>query len=1144
MRWGAVQSAWSELVSDRQPRVRRFGRFAGVGLCALVIVGSPIALAAPEMALGGGVGGGAASKRSTSHPVEPLGSLFRLRGMRPGEAVSRCVTFDVGKGDSGVALYASGERPLLDRYLRLTLVRVVQHHRSAADRSCRAFHGLRKSTVFVGPLSRFPSAAAHAVRDFPMRDPVTYQFTVLLLDNPNAEGHRSRLTFQFLTPSTWRRAPAKFAAEPLFAPQPVSAPTVAGSPGVGETLTASPGVWDGRDLSYGYQWERCTGDSVDSCEPIVSAVSPTYVVGGEDAGDLLRVSVVARNTGGASRPAASAPSPVVPPAVESAPTVAGSPAVGATMTATPGTWYGDDLTYSYQWERCTSDDSASCQPIGSAVSPTYVVGGEDAGDVLRVSVVALSAGVSSLPALSAGSSLVTPAAASAPTIAGSPAVRATLTASPGVWYGVGLSYTYQWERCTSNSIDDCQPITSATSPTYVVGDQDAGDVLRVAVVATGGGFSTSPSVSGPTAVVPPAVETAPAVSGSPAVGSTLTASPGAWYGREVSYSYQWERCTMDRAASCEPIRAATSPTYVVGSEDPGYVLRVSVVAANGGVLSRPALSAVLSVVPPVVVSAPTVSGLPAAGATLTASPGVWDGRDLSYTYRWERCNGTGADCAAIAGATQSTYSPVAADVHSPLVVVVTAEQPVVGLESASSSSPATDLIAPSVNPIVVENQNPGTTAWQISGGPSASIQGYASEISVQPGGQLQLHVSADDDASYRIEIYRLGWYDGDGGRLITCLPSCAGSEPGTQYPVPAPDPTTGELDAGWPVTDTTTVGSDWTSGYYLAKLVLTSGPSAGQASYIYFLVTPPPGDKSAILVQASVNTWQAYNNWGGKSLYTSNSTGGVAATIVSFDRPFAIAPVNAGPMYWEYQLVRYLEREGYDVSYQTDVDTDQNPSSLLDHHLDVVSGHDEYWSHAMRLAYDSARDDGVNLAFLGSDIGYWQARYTDSTDRAIAEYRTASADPDTDPTEKTVPFANLATPMPECELLGIGYAGGLEENNASYDYTVQSAAGTSPFFQGTGLTPGTVLTNAVGYEWDGIQPGCDVPPLQDLMHWEDSQNHPADAVTYQASSGATVFSDGTLNLTWSLDNYSHLAWPEDPRIQTLFNNVIDALDTP
>ena len=124
----------------------------------------------------------------------------------------------------------------------------------------------------------------------------------------------------------------------------------------------------------------------------------------------------------------------------------------------------------------------------------------------------------------------------------------------------------------------------------------------------------------------------------------------------------------------------------------------------------------------------------------------------------------------------------------------------------------------------------------------------------------------------------------------------------------------------------------------------------------------------------------------------------------------------------ELDLVRFLERQGYDVSYTTDVDTDQHPTELLTHRLVVIAGHDEYQSGAQRTAYENARAAGVNLAFLGGDIGDWQIRYEDNH-RTIVEYRSGSADPEPDPALKTDRFVTLSPPRPPCQLLGVQYMG-------------------------------------------------------------------------------------------------------------------------
>src|SRR5262249_29549541 len=153
--------------------------------------------------------------------------------------------------------------------------------------------------------------------------------------------------------------------------------------------------------------------------------------------------------------------------------------------------------------------------------------------------------------------------------------------------------------------------------------------------------------------------------------------------------------------------------------------------------------------------------------------------------------------------------------------------------------------------------------------------------------------------------------------------------------VPAPDPATGLLHAGWPVTDELPVEADWTSGYYLAEAQLLQGPAQGAAAVYPFVVRPGPGSRSALLVQVPVNTWEAYSPWGGRSLYAFNSPRAGPANRVAFDRPYDSRFRQL--TLWELPLVRFLEREGYDVAYQADVDTDRNPASLLAHRAVIVA---------------------------------------------------------------------------------------------------------------------------------------------------------------------------------------------------------------
>ncbi len=460
--------------------------------------------------------------------------------------------------------------------------------------------------------------------------------------------------------------------------------------------------------------------------------------------------------------------------------------------------------------------------------------------------------------------------------------------------------------------------------------------------------------------------------------------------------------------------------------------------------------------------------------------------------------------------------------------------------SAAGAGWPTAPAGTAASPVEVENARPGTGGWRPLPARAGAIEGYTSQPSVAPGDELELHVSTRPDARYRVDVYRLGWYGGSGGRLVACLPGCDADEQGSARPIPAPQPGTGYLAAGWPVTDSLRVSGDWVSGYYLAVLRLTTGPQAGRGAWVPFVVRASDQTASAILVQASVNTWQAYNRWGGFSLYRgpSGESCHAACSRVSFDRPYD----QATPNFWDYELplVHFLEQHGYDVSYTTDVDTDRDPGELLRHRLVVVAGHDEYWTKRMRDGFEAARDAGTNLAFLGANIGYWQIRYADNR-RTIVEYRVASRDPEPNPALKTVRFRSLDPPRPECELLGVQYYGDRNESiGGPFDYAVDPAALADPWLAGTGFDARSTLPGLVGYEWDVVTPGCPTPPLTVLFRYR-GEPADADAVRYRAASGARVFSAGSLNFTHGLDEFvygGHRKASGDPRLERFVQNML------
>lgn len=445
------------------------------------------------------------------------------------------------------------------------------------------------------------------------------------------------------------------------------------------------------------------------------------------------------------------------------------------------------------------------------------------------------------------------------------------------------------------------------------------------------------------------------------------------------------------------------------------------------------------------------------------------------------------------------------------------------------------------NPIQVENALPGTVDGLVPIGASGgAIEGYASEVSALPGDTLHFHVSTSPGAPYRVEVYRLGWYRGAGARLIGCSPDCSSTHAGQALPVPVPD-AGGLVRAGWPVTDTVVLPQNATSGYYRVRFVRLDG----QSSSTYLVVRALSGDRAPILVQVPVNTWQAYNGWGGRSLYPL--PGGVLqANRVSFDRPYA--PGTQNPMGWEYPFVLFLEQAGYDVSYQTDLDTDRDPSSLLGHRLVIDLGHDEYWTAGMRQAFEAARDAGVNLAFMGANDAYWRMRYEDGG-RTIVVYKSRNdLDPIADPSQTTGLFRVID--RLECQLIGIQHQGG-QLNWPPGDYAIVSSSLDHPWYQGTGFDSTSVLRGLVGVETDTIPQwdnGASCGHALTVFFHHDGGGDMlgnADAVAYTAASGATVFAAGSKQFVWGLADPPAITGRVhglvDPRLERFVANMLDDL---
>jgi len=458
--------------------------------------------------------------------------------------------------------------------------------------------------------------------------------------------------------------------------------------------------------------------------------------------------------------------------------------------------------------------------------------------------------------------------------------------------------------------------------------------------------------------------------------------------------------------------------------------------------------------------------------------------------------------------------------------------------------------------VQIENSKPGTRGWQLSN-PALhrEIEGYASLTSVNRGHRLELFVNTID-SEYTIEVFRMGWYGGLGARRVMGPIR----RPGRRQPAPTFDPVTGLIECRWTDPDILTIPREWVSGVYLARL--TTGTTRRQ-TYVIFVVRDDER-ASDYLFQSSVTTFQAYNSWGGTSLYDENSTGGRRAGAVSFNRPYAVSadPLRASgagageflttleentrvmtrsPAAWEYNMVRWLEREGYDVTYATDIDTHANPTLLWSHRAFLVVGHDEYWSVEMRTTVEIARDAGVSLGFFASNVAYWQIRLEPSPITGDP-YRTivCAKGRRQDGQRRRVRADGHAvldghrwrdSPLnrPEDALIGVMY----ESDGVDGDLVVADASHWA--FRGTGLRNGDRLEGLLGPEVDRIHDHT--PPTTVRLAHSPYLYRPfglftrllvrvaprvlySDMTVYTAASGAVVFATGSMQWSWGLDDFN------------------------
>ena len=423
----------------------------------------------------------------------------------------------------------------------------------------------------------------------------------------------------------------------------------------------------------------------------------------------------------------------------------------------------------------------------------------------------------------------------------------------------------------------------------------------------------------------------------------------------------------------------------------------------------------------------------------------------------------------------------------------------------------------------------GSDGWRLKHPASDhQIEAYATRVSGVPGTRFALKVSTSA-RGFRVAAYRIGAYAGGWGHLVWRSPHL----PGRRQHAAVLDPvSTRTVVAPWRpdvVVDT----SGWPSGYYVLRLRADSGWDA-QVPYI---VSSPTAVGTVALV-APVTTWQAYNRWGGYSLY-DGPPGDRHAWAVSFDRPYDDAPGANDYRTAALPIVVRAERTGARLSYFANVDLNSRP-----HVLDGASGylslgHDEYWTTRMRRAVLRARAAGTNLGFLGANTMYWRIRLSDrgtGPGRLVTGYRDgAFADParETRPSETTARFRDAPSARPENDLIGMQY----ECYPVDADYRVVSPRWWG--FAGTGVRHGTVLAGLVGPETDRVYPDRRTPrPLQILSStWIDCRGTPTSSQStyYTVPSGAGVFTAGTLR--WGCAHIDACEHPLGARVRRFVRRV-------
>lgn len=467
------------------------------------------------------------------------------------------------------------------------------------------------------------------------------------------------------------------------------------------------------------------------------------------------------------------------------------------------------------------------------------------------------------------------------------------------------------------------------------------------------------------------------------------------------------------------------------------------------------------------------------------------------------------------------------------------------------------------NVIQKENEKSGTTDWQLTRTRvnegkyrTSLIEGYCSHQSIKAGDTLRIFVSTKPARRFTIDIYRMGYYGGTGGRHLTQL----GPFDGETQTVPEMTPAPQRLrECKWEVSTELEIPAEWPSGVYLGKLttIPESDSEPYWQSYIIFIVKDDrPAD---ILFQCSDNTWQAYNRWPvNESLYTHPDGAHAPDVAVSFDRPYgkyaqifeSALSIGSGEfLLWEFPLCYWLEQHGYDVTYGSNFDT-VNADFLTRCKAFLSIGHDEYWDLKQYKAAETAIESGVNFLWLSGNSVFIVSPFSKSSTGQAGRiiHREGCFGPLREDELESYEsmFAGLKqTGEDERKIMGVR---SVVPFNGGGDWTCSKA--DHWVFKGTNMKNGESIPGLVGWEHHG-EPDPDREGLEVLAEgrvWAGGvrEGHYASTI-FPGPKGNFVFNAATI--FWSQDlatppghilPWSHWSRPHGPdlRVQRMTENLL------